>query len=358
MQNKRIRVGILFGGRSAEHTVSIQSATSVIQAIDKKKYEVIPIGISREGRWMVFSDESFINSRDVAVGSGMDVYLPPVPGFGGLHAIGSSSNKVIPIDVFFPLLHGPLGEDGSIQGLFELADVSYVGTGVLGSAVSMDKPTMKVIFAQHGLPITPFRVYDYSIARLEAIREDCLTHLRFPLFVKPSALGSSIGITRVASLDDMESALVTAARYNRRVIVEEAVDKPIEVEVAILGNESPLASVPGEVSPSFSEFYDYESKYSNGKSEIFIPARLPESVAVHVKELALQTFQAVNACGLARVDFLVRRGTFDVYVSEINTLPGFTQFSMYPMLWQASGLSYTSLIDRLIQLAIERHRDR
>lgn len=357
MKDKRMKVGVLFGGRSAEHEVSVQSAASVARAIDTKKFEVIPIGISKRGRWAVYSIEVLLECTNVPENMGTEVVLLPDPRAQGLMV--RERAEVIPVEVYFPLLHGPLGEDGSIQGLFELADVPYVGTGVLGSAVGMDKPTMKALFRQAGLPVPPYKVYFYEHTKSHSneIAQECAQELGFPLFVKPAALGSSIGITKVSSREEMDNALTEAAQYGHKVIVEQAIENAQEVEVAILGNAQPRASVPGEVRPTRA-FYDYIAKYTDGQSEILIPSPLAEDTQEKLRHYAIQAFQVVDACGLARVDFLIGRKTEEIYLSEINTLPGFTIYSMYPMLWEASGLKYNRLIEQLINFALERHAEK
>jgi D-alanine-D-alanine ligase len=320
---KKIRVGVLRGGRSGEHEVSIRSAESILKAIDREKYEAIPITISHEGRW-----EPFTISPDPSV-------QPPV-------------------DVVFPIVHGTYGEDGTIQGLFELANLPYVGAGVLGSAVGMDKDVMKRILQHAGLPIVEY----WSIFRseLHAFMQANMNSLPYPVFVKPANLGSSVGITKVHSPEELPCALQTAAEYDRKIVVEQGVDAR-EIEISVLGNDAPIASVPGEIIPS-REFYDYNAKYVDDNSRLLIPAPLTDVQVNDVQRLATSAFTVLECSGMARVDLFLERSSGKFYVNEINTLPGFTSISMYPKLWEASGLPYPQLIDRLITLAIERHAEK
>ena len=355
---ERIRVGVLFGGRSGEHEVSLTSAASVIQALDPAKYEVVPIGISREGRW--------------SMGSGSERSLPEVfkKGKAVIPSADPSGPKFLPrearagakrlpdIDVIFPVLHGTFGEDGTVQGLFELAGIPYVGAGVLGSAAGMDKDVMKRLFRDAGLPVVEWVMvlrseWEQNPARLRRLIE---TSLGYPLFVKPANLGSSVGISKVHGRRELAPALELAATYDRKVIVEKGLDAR-EIECGVLGNDSPEASVPGEIIP-LNEFYDYEAKYVKEGSELVIPAKLPRAQTRRVKDFALRAFRSVDCAGMARVDFLLDRPSGLLFVNEINTIPGFTPISMYPKLWEASGLPYPALLDRLIHLALERHRDK
>jgi len=355
---ERIRVGVLFGGRSGEHEVSLTSAASVMQALDPAKYEVVPIGISREGRW--------------SMGSGSERSLPEVfkKGKAVIPSADPSGPKFLPrearagakrlpdIDVIFPVLHGTFGEDGTVQGLFELAGIPYVGAGVLGSAAGMDKDVMKRLFRDAGLPVVEWVMvlrseWEQNPARLRRLIE---TRLGYPLFVKPANLGSSVGISKVHGRRELAPALELAATYDRKVIVEKGLDAR-EIECGVLGNDSPEASVPGEIIP-LNEFYDYEAKYVKEGSELVIPAKLPRAQTRRVKDFALRAFRSVDCAGMARVDFLLDRPSGLLFVNEINTIPGFTPISMYPKLWEASGLPYPALLDRLIHLALERHRDK
>jgi D-alanine-D-alanine ligase len=387
----KLRVGILFGGRSGEHEVSLLSAASVLQAIDKSKYDVVPIGITKEGRWLAAADaQGLLEGDHGAVArrlragdpattpgarlleKGMPMLLAPEPS-GGASLSKAGSNKQRPgsqppdgqsLDVVFPVLHGTFGEDGTIQGLFELAGIAYVGSGVLGSSAGMDKDVMKRLFAQAGLPIVKHvtllradweKSHRKAIARVEAA-------LKYPVFVKPANLGSSVGISKAHDRKELGPALTLAARYDRKLLVEQGVggqkSRARELEVAVLGNDDPKASVVGEIIPS-KEFYDYEAKYLSEGSVPVIPAKLTRSESKKIRDMAVASFRACDLSGLARVDFLMEpTGKHRIYLNEVNTLPGFTQISMYPKLWQATGLSYTDLISRLIELAVERHREK
>lgn len=357
----RLRVGVIFGGRSGEHEVSLASAASVLSAIDRQRYEIVPLGIARDGQWVVGGDPL----RALADTAGLCLPLPPAsdaPGAGTALARlptggGLPAGLAARLDVVFPVLHGPYGEDGTVQGLLELADLPYVGAGVLASAVSMDKATMKAVFLAHGLPVVPHlvvRAFEW-VEDAPGVATHVAAELGYPCFVKPSNLGSSVGISKVRRPGDLAAALDTAFVHDRKALVERAVTAR-ELEVAVLGNEHPAASVPGEVLPG-KEWYDYEAKYTDGIAKLLIPAPVDEAVAAETGRLALAAFRAVDAAGLARVDFFLEDDT-RVLVNEINTLPGFTRHSAYPRLWEASGLPYPRLIDRLIELARERHADR
>ena len=366
MDNQRLRVGVLFGGRSCEHEVSVQSARSVIEAMDQHKYDIIPIGVTKEGHWLSLDKPALRGPTRRLTARGDKVALLPDPeprslvSLAGLNGNGHRESKdPMPLDVVFPLIHGPLGEDGTVQGLFELADIAYVGSGVLGSAVGMDKPTMKALFQQRGLPVTPYRVVlrKHWHADPLAVQSNCEAAFPYPWFVKPANLGSSVGVSKVHDVSEFAQAMDSAALYDRKLIVEAAIDGAREVEVAVLGNDEPVASVPGEIVPG-REYYDYHAKYLDDSTRLIVPAKLPKAVSERVRELALEAFRALDCAGLARIDFLLSRDDLKVYVSEANTLPGFTPVSMYPILWEASGLPYRDLIDRLIALALERHEER
>lgn len=351
----KIRVGVIFGGRSGEHEVSLASARSVMRVLDRAKYEIVPIGITPQGRWLTQGDPlaRLTNGRLSAETSG------GAGARGGRELVpGATGNGFPQLDVIFPVLHGPYGEDGVIQGLFELADVPYVGCGVLASSLGMDKIASKQIFLAHGLPVTPFRATKRSAweAAPDAVVADVEAHLRYPVFVKPANLGSSIGISRARDRAELRAALDDAARYDRRLLVEQAVAQAREIECSVLGNGDPMVSVPGEIVPS-NAFYDYAAKYLDGRSELRIPAPIPPETAALARQMALQAFQAVDGAGLARVDFLLEGTTGKLYLSEINTMPGFTSISMYPRLWEASGIPYAELCDRLIELALTRYAD-
>lgn len=383
---KKLRVGVLFGGRSGEHEVSLLSAASILKAIDRKKFDVVPIGITKEGRWLGAADahgllegDQRVAGRNLRAGDpevtpgakllheGMPTLMAPEPA-GAASSSGDLkrriSDKAAAIDVVFPVLHGTFGEDGTIQGLFELAGIAYVGSGVLGSSAGMDKDVMKRLFAQAGLPIvkhvTVLRPEWESsprktIARIEAA-------LKYPLFVKPANLGSSVGISKAHDRKELAPALDEAAKYDRKLVVEQGVagkkSGARELEVAVLGNDDPKASVVGEIIPG-KEFYDYEAKYLSEGSVPVIPAKLSSAEAKKIREMAVAAFRACDLAGLARVDFLMEPdGKRRIYINEVNTLPGFTQISMYPKLWEASGIKYADLITRLIELALERHKEK
>jgi D-alanine-D-alanine ligase len=388
----KLRVGVLFGGRSGEHEVSLLSAASVLKAINPKKYEVIPIGITKEGRWVTANDaERLLTGESVAsrqlragdpettstaavLAKGESIIVPPVPSKNKTGTLvpfetnGDPAHQALSVDVIFPVLHGTFGEDGTIQGLFELAGIAYVGSGVLGSATGMDKDIMKRLFASATLPIPKHLTFlrrDWeaspkkTISRVEAA-------LKYPLFVKPANLGSSVGISKAHDRKELGPAIELAASYDRKIVIEQGVGgkrgKARELEVAVLGNDKPEASVVGEVVP-IKEFYDYEAKYLSEGSDLIIPAKLTRQQTKQVQQMAIAAFQSCDCSGLARVDFLMEPETKAgkagrIYLNEINTLPGFTSISMYPKLWAASGVQYTELIDRLIQLAIERRSEK
>jgi len=357
---KKLTVALLFGGKSGEHEVSLRSAASILKALDREKYEVIPIGITKEGQWR--SDPKFLEAAfpDI-LSNGRTVLLPPDPLDNSLIQVlsdGKAIGNQIRIDVVFPALHGTYGEDGTIQGLLDMANLPYVGAGVLGSSVGMDKDVMKRLLQHAGLPIVDFLVVldHHWRAKKQAVRSSIENRLGYPCFVKPANLGSSVGISKVKNATALDLAMDLAAQYDRKIIIEKGLDVR-EIECSVLGNDDPLASLPGEIVPSH-EFYDYESKYLDESSRLLIPAPLEESQTKAVQELAVRTFLVTECSGLARVDFFLEKNTNLIYVNEINTLPGFTSISMYPKLWQATGLGYSELIDKLIQLAIERHQGR
>jgi len=389
---KKIRVGVLFGGRSGEHEVSLLSAASVLNAIDKKKYEVVPIGITKEGRWVTAahaerllkgektaaSDAKRLRAGDphatsaaAVLAKGEGVVIPPMPGHDHsslmpfesdapqTHAAANSIN----VDVIFPVLHGTFGEDGTIQGLLELADIPYVGAGVLGSAAGMDKDVMKKLFRDAGLPIVKHVTVLRSMWREQPKKARKLIEgsLKYPVFVKPANLGSSVGISKVHGSAELAAAMDEASQFDRKLVIEQGVGgdkaKAREIECSVLGNDNPSASVPGEIVP-IKEFYDYDAKYLVEGSRPIIPADLPKSKLKEVQKLAIAAFQAVDCAGLARVDFLMDPRSGRMFVNEINTMPGFTSISMYPKLWEATGLKYPELIDRLIQFGLERHAEK
>lgn len=363
--SSKVRVALLFGGRSGEHAISAATAAGVMKAIDRDKYDVIPIGITREGRWVLASDDpaawELRSDRlpEVTAAAGSEVVLASSTGGSQLQALGDVPQVLGQVDVVFPVLHGPFGEDGTVQGLLELTDVRYVGSGVLASAVGMDKHYMKLVFAAYGLPVGPHVVVtprDWAQRRDDVLAR--VKGLRLPLFVKPSRAGSSLGVTRVDDLADLDRAISFAQAHDPKVLVEEGLEGR-EIECAVLGGRhggEPRASVPGEivVDHDAADFYDFEAKYIDADSALVqAPADLPEAVAERVRELAVRAFEAIGAEGIARVDVFVSP-TGDVVLNEINTMPGFTPISMYPKMWEASGLPYSELIDELIQLALER----
>ena len=350
---KKLRVGILFGGRSGEHEVSLLSAASILQAIDRKLFDVVPIGINKAGHWLTSGA-----AQGLLDGAGTDA-LEPAAALSGQSCLDGQS-----LDVIFPVLHGTFGEDGTIQGLFELAGIAYVGARVLGSAAGMDKDVMKRLFAQAKLPIvkhvTVLRA-EWERAPRKAVAQ-VESALRYPVFVKPANLGSSVGISKAHNRKELGPALTLAAKYDRKLVVEQGVGgkkaKAREFEVAVLGNDNPQASVVGEIIPG-KEFYDYEDKYLCEGSTAVIPARLNKAETKLIREIAIAAFRACDLSGLARVDFLMEpEGKQRIFLNEVNTMPGFTSISMFPKLWKASGLSYKELITRLIELALERHAEK
>ncbi|WP_263373352.1 D-alanine--D-alanine ligase family protein [Granulicella aggregans] len=401
MAKKKLRIGILFGGRSGEHEVSLLSAASILKAIDRKKYEIVPLGITKQGQWVRDLEAQHLltgspapsalevpseHDPEIAIAaavirSGEPLRIPaPKPHVAQVFqtidlvasadtalAQSSSENNALGVDLIFPVLHGTFGEDGTIQGLLELADVAYVGSGVLGSSAGMDKDVMKRLFAAAGLPQTPHIALLRSEWKADAKRCTKLIEkaLEYPVFVKPANLGSSVGISKVHDRSELAAAMDLAASFDRKLVIEQGVGgpgaKPRELEVAVLGNDAPEASVVGEIVPG-AEFYDYNAKYHSDASVPIIPAELSKAEAKQIREMALAAFRACDCAGLARVDFLMepkRKGQpARIFLNEINTMPGFTKISMYPKLWAASGLPYKKLIDRLIQLAVERQKEK
>lgn len=387
---EKLRVGILFGGRSGEHEVSLLSAASVLNAIDKEKYDVVPIGITKDGRWLtaehaehLLQGKLMLEPRNLRAGDpettpsaavlarGESVVVPPepvhrqsglVPFQTDAAMMRRASDRAINVDVIFPVLHGTFGEDGTIQGLLELADIPYVGAGVLGSAAGMDKDIMKSLFIAAGIPIVKHVTLLRSMWEKEPKKVAKLVgKLKYPVFVKPANLGSSVGISKAHNRKELGPAIEEAAKFDRKIVIEQGVggakEKAREIECSVLGNDEPAASVPGEIVPG-KEFYDYTAKYVDEGSQLIIPAKLSKSETKKVQDLAIAAFKAVDCSGLARVDFLMDPKTRKIYLNEINTMPGFTAISMYPKLWAASGLAYADLIDRLIQLGIARHEDK
>jgi D-alanine-D-alanine ligase len=369
--SQKIRLGVIFGGRSTEHQVSLVSATSVINALDKDKYDIIPIGITPTGQWLA-GDQSLQLLKDGASSEELFSFLPADPMEKRLLQKKSATYITEKIDVVFPVLHGSYGEDGTIQGLLELADIPYVGASVLGSSVAMDKILQKQLTNQAGIPSVDFLwfkkvdwqtiakttqpVIAHQLANItqDEILSEIEKTLGFPVFVKPPNLGSSVGITMAHDRDELKHGIETALHFDRKVLIEQAVPHAREIEIAVLGNERPKASVPGEIVPS-NEFYDYDAKYVDGASAIHIPANLPDALLTRLQEMAIQSVVAVEAEGMSRVDFLLNDETKEYFLNEINTIPGFTSISMYPKMWEASGLPYSDLLDELIRLAMDRH---
>ena len=368
MSNKerKLKIGVIFGGRSGEHEVSLRSAQSVMAALDRNKYEVVPIGITRSGRWLTGNVVAALNS---GTEEAMAATLLPDPKSRSLMQMEmkethpTNMSAVTELDVIIPILHGPYGEDGTVQGLLELADIPYVGAGVVGSAVGMDKGIFKQVMIANGIPVLPWRLFSARAWRKdkEVILAEVEAALLYPVFTKPANLGSSVGIRKCHNRAALAAGMDEAAQYDRRVLVEQGINGR-ELEVSVLGNDEPIASVVGEIRPR-REFYDYAAKYlaqpgSPEESELIIPAELDEKTAGDIRALAVQAYKAIDCAGMARVDMLLDRETGTIYLNEINTIPGFTQISMYPKLWEATGISYPELLDRLIDLALERFEEK
>ena len=353
----KIRVGIIYGGRSGEHEVSLASAAAVFKNLDPARYDAVPIRIEKDGRWTLPDAPPMLAKASDAIEAASRTALEPArnaslaPHPGGFTGLG--------VDVVFPVLHGPYGEDGTVQGLLELANVPYVGAGVLASAVGMDKAAMKLAFIARDLPVCDYEVVSKREWRRDerAVLTRVTGRLGFPVFVKPANLGSSVGISKARHATELRAAIALAAEYDRKIVVEAAVPGAREIEVAVLGNEEPQVSVPGEIIPS-REFYDYEAKYLDEGSRSIIPAQLTSTQTAEVRRLAAEAFLAIDCAGMARVDFLLARDSGVLYLNEVNTIPGFTTISMYAQMWQASGVSYPALLDRLIELALERHAEK
>jgi D-alanine-D-alanine ligase len=345
-EKKRIRVGVIFGGRSGEHEVSLRSAESIMRSLDPARYDVVPLGITPEGHWLAPASSTALlpagKAIEAVLKEGKPMTLAPEPRAEGV------------VDVFFPIVHGTYGEDGTLQGLLELAGVPYVGAGVLGSAVGMDKDVMKRLLREAGLPVG-----DYWVTRardVESFAKEFSAALPYPVFVKPANLGSSVGITKVHNAGELAAGLALAAQFDRKIVVEKGIDAR-EIELSVLGNDELRASIPGEIVPA-REFYDYQAKYIDDDSRLLIPAPLTDEQVREAQDLAIRSFRALECSGMARVDLFLERPTGRFLVNEINTLPGFTSISMYPKLWEASGLPYSSLLDRLIELALERNAEK
>ena len=367
MTEKKLRIGLVFGGRSGEHDVSLASARSVMTNLDTNKYEVVPIGITRTGTWLLGTEPARLQAANENVSQegaeGATTTAVTLTGDPSLRRlIPLQGNEPLQdngaLDVIFPVLHGTYGEDGTLQGLLEMANVPYVGCGVLGAALGMDKEKMKMIFKTLNLPGVDYLVYRRNEWERspETILDAIERELGYPTFVKPVNLGSSVGINKAHNRVELAHAIQVAAEYDRKIIIEHGINCR-ELECAVLGNDEPLASVVGEIQAS-NEFYDYNAKYLDNKSQCIIPAAIPQTTAEEIRRQAVQAFLALDLSGLARVDFFLEKETGQVYINEVNTLPGFTEISMYPKLWEASGLPYAELLDRLIELALERHADR
>ena len=378
---KKLRVGVIYGGRSGEHEVSVASAASILKHLDRSRYEPVPIRIEKDGRWTLADKApSVVKAADVIEHARLQAARPTRPGREA-HLVAHPSEETVltierrdpssmadgtsavvtglGLDVIFPVLHGPYGEDGTVQGLLELANVPYVGAGVLGSAVGMDKAVMKQLFAAHDLPLARYVV---SLRREwerdpKGVTARVNRELGYPVFVKPANLGSSVGISKAKTDEELAAAVRLAAQFDRKIVIEAAVPNAREIECAVLGNDEPEASIAGEIVPS-REFYDYEAKYLDEGSKLLIPAPITDTQMAEVRRLSLAAFRAVDGAGMSRVDFLMEGGSGALYVNEVNTIPGFTTISMYPKLWEASGLMYADLIDRLVSLAIERHAEK
>lgn len=350
----KLRVGVILGGRSGEHEVSLMSARSVLSALDPARYAITQIGITHDGEWLVGEDVLGALEREDIQGL-LPVTLLPIPGKRGLYTL-DQRQTLVELDLIFPVLHGTYGEDGTLQGLLEMADIPYVGAGVLGSAVGMDKGVFRDVMIANGIPVVETLIVLRS--EIQSDPKEVIARAEqaipaYPMFVKPANLGSSVGVSKCRGPSDLYEGLLEASRYDRRILIQRGVPAR-EIEVSVLGNDHPEASIPGEILPS-REFYSYEAKYIDGQSELIIPASLPEATTRRVREIAVRAYQAVDAAGMARADFLLDKQTGEVYLNEINTIPGFTSISMYPKLWEASGLPYPALLDRLIELALERH---
>lgn len=361
--SKKIRIGVIFGGRSGEHAVSLMSARSILSVMDPDKYTITQIGISKSGDWYTGNDVLSALEKEDFTGL-HKALLQPVPGLARLYQIRETGNgrvleEAAVLDVIFPVLHGTFGEDGTLQGLLEMADCAYVGAGVLGSSVGMDKGLFKDVMLTHTIPVIESIVVSRAeiAANINAVIAKVEKLSPYPFFVKPANLGSSVGISKCRSRADLMEGLLDAARYDRRILVERGLDNPREIEISVLGNQTPKASVAGEIIPE-ADFYSYSAKYLDGRSRACIPADLPESTSQAMRDLAVEAYLAIDCAGMARVDFLLDRQTGQFYISELNTIPGFTRISMYPKLWEATGLPYPQLIDRLVELAFERKADR
>jgi len=354
---EKLKIGIVFGGQSGEHEVSLMSATSVMKVIDRSKYDIIPIGITKHGNWKLFLGDIDKIQDGSWEREAIPAFISPDPGSKCIIVLDEGKEMRYYLDAIFPLLHGPRGEDGTIQGVFELMNIPYVSCGVTSSALCMDKVFTKMVLQQAGLPIVDYEVYFNNdlLKNMHNIVDEIIEGIGFPCFVKPANLGSSVGISKVRKVDELEAALTFAAKYDRKILVEKAVDAR-EIECAVLGNEYPKASLPGEIIPS-REFYDYTAKYLDGEnSKLLLPAALTDEWTEKIRNMAVKAFKILDCSGMARVDFLMSKVSGNIYINELNTIPGFTNISMYSKMWEITGLSYEDLIDELIGLALTRHR--
>ena len=356
---KKIHIGILFGGRSGEHEVSLMSSQSVLSVLDPQKYEITEIGITHDGEWwsgkdtwQKFQENSFENLYRVL--------LIPEPGKTILYKYENGSMEAsTELDVIFPVLHGTFGEDGTLQGFFEMADIAYVGAGVLGSSVGMDKGLFKDVMRSNNIPVVDWIISSRKDAEknIDALIQQTEAIGSYPFFIKPANMGSSVGITMCKNHSDLMEGILQACRFDRRILIEQGVENAREIEISVLGNEFPKASLPGEIKPS-DEFYSYNAKYFDDRSQLLIPAPISKEMIAEMQDIAIRTYKAIDCAGMARVDFLVNGETNQIFINEVNTIPGFTKISMYPKLWEASGLSYQELIDELVNLAFERKAER
>lgn len=360
---KKLTVALLFGGRSGEHEVSLQSARSVMDQIDRERFNVVPVGISKDGQWLV--GENIWQKLNDNILSGLsEAFMMPEPGNHSIYikektAQGIEISEYKKIDVVFPVLHGTFGEDGTLQGLFELNEIAYVGAGVLGASVAMDKALFKQVMRANNITVIDDKLFTRKAinANIETVLDEVESMGTYPFFTKPANMGSSVGIHKCDDREMLKAGLLDAAKYDRRILVELAIPNPMEVEISVMGNENPIVSIPGEIVPG-DEFYTYEDKYINGVSYPNIPAELPDGMQKTVQETALAAYKAIDCAGLARVDFMLSQDEEKLYLNEINTIPGFTEISMYAKLWEASGISYSEVITKLVDYAIDRQAER
>ncbi len=355
----KIRIGILFGGRSGEHEVSLMSSQSVLSVLDPQKYDITEIGITHAGEWWS-GEHTWQKFQDNSFEDLYHVLLIPEPGKTVLYKHENEKLEALTeLDVVFPVLHGTFGEDGTLQGFFEMADIAYVGAGVLGSSVGMDKGLFKDVMRSNDIPVVDWIIANRKDAEknIDALMRDTEALGSYPFFIKPANLGSSVGISKCKNRSDLLEGILQACRFDRRILIERGVENAREIEVSVLGNEFPRASLPGEIKPS-DEFYSYNAKYIDDRSQLIIPAPLPQKVVAEIQDLAIRTYKAIDCAGMARVDFLLNGKTNQIFINEVNTIPGFTKISMYPKLWEASGMTYVELVDELVDLAFERKTER